>query len=180
MIKKNSLKAFALICIVSYFWIYISQFLYSPEAKVYLLQNAPGHLPEFAFGILLALNPGKRIHFVWVVFSFVIFSLGNFYKPFFPLTFLSITVFMYWVLSKTIPLILNKTKILKPTIIFYGSISMVLFVIHGELRGRFLSIQGETFLTRYFSAILFIIASTALAILGVMMYNWMIKQSKKL
>jgi peptidoglycan/LPS O-acetylase OafA/YrhL len=175
-LKKYNIKAFVLICVVSYIWIYISQYIYSPKADIMLLQNSPGYLPEFTLGILFALNPGKRIHFIWIVLAFVIFSLGNFYKSFFPLTFLSITVVMYWGLSRIMPFILNKTKIIKSVLFYYGSISMILFVIHGELRPRFISICGETFVMRYFSAILFLIAATALSILGAMMYKWMVKR----
>jgi len=177
IIKRFNVKAFVLICMVSYIWIYISQYLYSPEADVWLLQNAPGHLPEFALGVLIALNPGKRMNFIWVLLSFAVFSLGNFYKPFFPLTFLCITVVLYYGLSKIMSLIL-KTHLLKKGLFFYASISMVLFVIHGVLRYPFLPISGDIFWRRYLSAILFLIAATAMAILGNMMYNWMVKKLK--
>jgi peptidoglycan/LPS O-acetylase OafA/YrhL len=175
-IKKYNVKAFIVICLISYIWIYISQYVYAPEANIMLLQNAPGHLPEFALGILLALNPEKKIHFSWVVLSLVIFSLGNFYKLFFPLTFLSITVLLYWGITKIIPFILNKTKKIKNVLFFYGSISMVLFAIHGPLRRQCNAISGDTFWMRYFSAILFLIAATGLAILGNMLYKWMVEK----
>ena len=180
VIKKYNIKAFVFICLGSYLWIYISQYVYAPSGSVYLLQNAPGHLPEFAFGILLALNPGKRIHFSWVVLSLILFSLGNFYKPFFPLTFLSITVVMYWTLTKIIPFILTKTQRLKTVLFYYGSISMIIFVIHGELRPPFLGISGEFWLMRYFCAFLFLLAATALSILGKVLYQWLVNRIERL
>jgi len=176
MIKKYNFKAFILISLVSFVWIYISQFVYSPKTGIMLFQNAPGHLPVFSLGILLALNPSKRIHFIWVLLSSVIFTLGNFYKPFFPLTFLSVTLIIYWVLSKSMPFILDKTRSIKAVLLYYGSISMILFVIHGPLRNPFITISGETFWERLLGGGLFLIAATALSILGEMMYKWLVKK----
>ena len=178
VIKKYNIKAFAVICLISFVWLYISQFVYSPKAGIYLLHNAPGHLPVFALGILFALNPEKRIHFVWVILAFVLFILGNFYKSFFPLTFISVTVLLYCSISKIEPLILNKSKILKPVLLFYGSISMVLFVIHGPLRSQFITISGGTSWGKLIGSVLFLVAVTALSILGEMMYKWMVKKLK--
>ena len=176
MIKKYHIKSFVLICLISYLWIYISQYVYSPEAYILLLQNVPGHLPGFALGILLALNPGKKIHPVWGILSLVIFALGNFYKPFFPLTFLSITVLFYWGFSKISPFVLNKTPKIKTVLCYYGAISMILFAIHGPLRPQFITISGETFYEQLFAATLFLLAATVLSILGNMLYKWLVKR----
>jgi len=177
-IKKYNTHAFIIITIISIVWIYISQYLYSPEAGIYLLQNAPGQLPVFALGILFALNPGKRIHFMWGVLSLVFFALGNFFKPFFPLTFISVTVLLFWCISKMEYFILNKSKILKTVLFYYGSISMMLFVIHGPLRVQFITISGDTFWGRLLGAVFFLIAVTALSILGKMLYKWLIEKTK--
>jgi len=176
MIKKYGVKAFIVTCLISYVWIYISQYLYQPKAYILLLQNAPGQLPVFAFGILIALSPGKRIHYFWGILSLVIFSLGNYYKLFFPLTFLSITVLFFWGFSKVSPFLLNRPKISKTILLFYGSVSMVLFVIHGPLRPPFIAVSGETFWGRLLGATLFLLAATALSILGNMMYKWLVKR----
>lgn len=173
-IKKYRLKAFISICIFSYTWMFLSFFVYKPETTILLLQNAPGHLPEFALGILLVHNYGKKINPIWFVLSLVVFVLGNFYKPFFPFTFLSITMLFYWFISNISKFIQNKTKFLKKTLYFYGSISMILFVIHGSLRPSFINISGETFYGRIFGAILFLIAATGLSILGNILYKWLV------
>jgi len=176
LIKKHNVMAFTLICLLSYIWIYITQYVYSPKADIMLFQNAPGHLPEFALGILFALNPKKRIHFIWGLLALVIFSLGNFYQPFFPLTFLSVTILFWFGIEKAIPFILNKTKVLKTILLYYDSISMILFVIHGPLRNPFISASSSTFYGQIFAAFLFLIVATALSILGKMLYQWMVNK----
>jgi len=175
MIKKYHVKAFITICFISYVWIYISQYVYQPKANIILFQHAPGHLPEFALGILFAVNPNKKIHSVWGVLALAIFVLGNFYKLFFPFTFLSITVLLYWAISNISPLILGKTQKLKAVLFYYGSLSMMLFVIHGPLRNPFIAISETTFYGRLFGAALFLIAATAFSITGNILYKWLIK-----
>jgi len=157
MIKKYRIKAFLVICLISYVWIYISQYVYQPKAYILLFQNAPGHLPVFALGILLALNPGIKIHYFWGILALIIFSLGNYYKLFFPLTFLSVTILLIFGFSKFMPFLLNKTKRTKAVLTFYGSISMVIFAIHGPLRFPFVNISGNNFGQRLFSALLFLL-----------------------
>lgn len=176
LIKKYDVKAFLGICLFSYLCIYISQYLFSLEAEVYLLANSPGHLPEFAFGILIALNTGKKIHPSWFFTACVVFVLGNFYKLFFPLTFLSITVMFYWFGSKTLPKLVEKKSFFKKTILFYGSVSMILFAIHGFFRPPFITICGDIFWKRLLGAALFLIAVTALSILGNMLYRWLVRK----
>lgn len=180
MIKKYNTTAFVVICSISYSLMYISQYFYHPNTSIMLFQNALGHLPEFSFGILLALNPGKKINTFWGILSLIIFSLGNFYNAFFPFTFLSITVLFYWGLSKVSPFILNKTKKLKTILFYYGSISMILFVIHGPLRNPFIAISGETFWGRLLGATLFLLAVTSLSILGNVLYKWLVNRFQSL
>jgi len=177
-IKKYNLKAFVVITIFSIVWLYIPQYIYSPKAEIYLLQNAPGQLPVFALGIFFALNPGKRIHFIWGVLALIFFTLGNFLKPFFPLTFISVTVLFFWCISKMEYFVLNKSKILKTVLFYYGSISMILFVIHGPLRRPFITISGDTFWGKLLGAALFLLAVTALSILGKMLYKWLVEKTK--
>lgn len=176
LFKRYRVKAFILICILCYTWIYISQYVYHPAADVYLLQNAPGHLPEFCFGILIALEKGKKIHPAWFIISLIVFVLGNFYRPFFPLTFLSATVVLYWLGSKTSPYIAKKDSFIKRGVLFFGSISMILFAIHGPFRVPFISISGDIFWKRLIGAALFVITVTSLSIPGNMLYKWLIKK----
>ena len=176
VIKKYRIKAFIVICIFSYTWIFISQYIYQPQANILLLQHAPGHLPELAFGILIALSPGKKIHNIWLLLSFAVFIIGCFFKPFYPFTFLTVIVTLYWVFSKIIPYILNKTKLLKDVLLYFGSISMILFAIHGPLRFRFFAISGDTFYSKLFAFVLFVITVTVVSILGNMLYKWLLKR----
>ena len=178
MVKKYRIKAFLVICLISYVWIYISQYGYQPKANILLLQNAPGHLPIFALGILLSMNPGIKIHYFWGILALVVFSLGNYYKLFFPLTFLSVTILFIFGFSKFIPFLLNKAKRTTAVLTFYGSISMILFAIHGPLRQPFITITDNTFYGKLFAALLFFLAATALSILGNMLYKWLIKKCK--
>jgi peptidoglycan/LPS O-acetylase OafA/YrhL len=91
LIKKYSWKAFILVLILSYGLIYISLFVYQPNNSVTFMQNAPGHLPEFALGVFFALNKDKKINPLFIIAALVLFVSGNFFEVCFPFTFLSLT-----------------------------------------------------------------------------------------
>ncbi|MDR2972241.1 MAG: acyltransferase [Bacteroidales bacterium] len=176
IIKKYRIKAFVLICFISYVWIYISQYVYQPQAYILLLQHAPGHLPELAFGILIAISPSKKLPNVWVLLSLAVFITGCFFKFLYPFTFLSAVVFAFWILSKIFPFIINKAKRLKAILLHIGAISMILFAIHGPLRRLFIAVSGETFYGRLLALVLLIFTATALSIIGNKLYKWLIKR----
>ena len=131
--KRFGWKAFLSICLISYAIIYIYKFQLGLFDGEMIMMNMPGHLPEFCLGILLATNKQPKISIIWLFAAIALFVLGNFYKYFYPLTFLAvtiITIFTYQGL-KAIPI---RKRILKKTLVHFGGISMAIFAVHGALR----------------------------------------------
>lgn len=180
MLQKYRWKAFSIIAALCYIFIYAD--VYNPNDYnhlIYVLQNAPGHLPEFMLGIMLALMKDEKVPFLLfislTVSALTFFVLGNFYKAFFPLTFISVSFLLYCIGILLNPLI-NKVKWLNNGIAFVGGVSMVIFVINGFLRMPFVtfSYSPDTPLNRYYSALLFILTVIALASVGKPIYQWMV------
>lgn len=136
LIRKYNIKAFIGICLFSYIWIFLSQYQFQNIKDVYLLQNFPGHLPEFCFGMLIAFNKDREINNIFFFAALVVFCLGNYFKIFFPFTFLAITVIMVFAYQFLKNIKINKSM-LKNLLIYFGNISMTLFAIHGFLRWPF-------------------------------------------
>jgi peptidoglycan/LPS O-acetylase OafA/YrhL len=143
-IKKWGWKAFAAVCIFSYALIYV----FSDGLNLYhgtvLMKNAPGHLPEFCLGILLACSENKKIHWSWLVLAVILFVWGNFTPGFYPFTFLSLCVITVFVTQSW----KSKSKRWKKAFRFpfsvfhyFGGISMALFVVHGMFRKPVLSLE---------------------------------------
>ena len=131
-IGKWGWKAFAVICVVSYAMIFLLRSV-CLQHNVSIMMNAPGHLPEFCLGILLAYNKDKKINILWLFLAVAVFCLGNLYEVFYPFTFLSLTVvavFAYQGL-KSIPV---KKTILSCPLVYFGGISMALFATHAVFR----------------------------------------------
>ncbi|MBQ1732728.1 MAG: acyltransferase, partial [Bacteroidales bacterium] len=131
--KRFGWKAFLSICLISYAIIYIYKFQLGLFDGEMIMMNMPGHLPEFCLGILLATSKQPKISIIWLFAAIALFVLGNFYKYFYPLTFLAvtiITIFTYQGL-KAIPI---RKRILKKTLVHFGGISMAIFAVHGALR----------------------------------------------
>lgn len=124
LIRKYNLKALILLCLFSYTCIYLSQYVVNINKNVYLLQNAPGHIPEFALGIWFALNKDRKVNNIFGFLAVIVFILGNFYKMFFPFTFLSFTFMMVWLFNSALKNE-NRNGVVKRLFIYYGSISMV-------------------------------------------------------
>lgn len=173
LIKRFDFKALIIICLASYTWIFISQYFFYDIHEVYLLQNFPGHLPEFCLGIFLAFKKNIKINNVIFFIALVVFSLGNYFKFFFPFTFLSVTIisiFIYQFL-KNIPI--NK-KILRLFLVNLGNVSMSLFVIHGFMRTPFLKLATtsmNTALGHICSALLFFVTAYFVSFAATHLYN---------
>lgn len=173
LLKKYNIKAFLVICIFSYAWIYISQYQFSSIYDVSLLQNAPGHLPEFCFGMLLAFNKDLKINNSLFFIALTIFCLGNFYKIFFPLTFLSITIICIFAYQffKNIPI---RKTLIKNFFIHFGNISLTLFAIHGFLRQPFVALASNHLNTasgQVFAAFLFMVTAYLMSYAGLHLYE---------
>lgn len=172
-IKKYNLKAFIVICIFSYTWIYISQYQFNNIYGISFLQNAPGHLPEFCLGMLLAFNKDLKINNISFFIALTVFCLGNFYKLFFPFTFLTITIIIIFAYQffKNIPI---KKTLTKRFLIHFGNISLTLFAIHGFLRQPFLALANNTLNTplgQIFAAFLFMATSYLMSYAGLHLYE---------
>lgn len=129
ILKKWGWKGFFAVLAVSYSIIFI---LYNPllQHDVYILANAPGHIPEFTLGIALALFPEFKLKSLGVLLSITILVLGNFYFPVFPFTFIAATYLLLWCTLKVI----KKETLISKFVVFYGELSMFLFAIHGFFR----------------------------------------------
>ena len=170
-IQKWNLAALGIIAIVSYTWIFISQYFAQSLWEVPLMENAPGHIVEFSFGIWFALNKDKKLSWIFFVIAVALFCLGNFHKCFYPFTFISIVVIFIFVFRKI-------TSISLPLIGKFfgwlGSISMVLFATHSLFREPFLQV-GNNFnnaLGHLFSGLLFFIFVLGIAVLAKIIYDW--------
>lgn len=175
MMKKYKMKAFAAICVISYIWIFISQYKFQ-DIDVFLLQNFPGHLPEFCLGMLLALNKDLKINNIFFIVALTLFCLGNFYKIFFPFTFLSITVVFVFAYQcmKNIPI---RKRRLKEFLIHMGNISMSLFAIHGFLRAPFIELAYKnlnTPLGHIYAALLFFLSAYLLSFAATQLYEFLL------
>lgn len=116
LIRKYNLKALILLCLFSYTCIYLSQYVVNINKNVYLLQNAPGHIPEFALGIWFALNKDRKVNNIFGFLAVIVFVLGNFYKMFFPFTFLSFTFMMVWLFNSALKM---KTEMVLSSVCSY-------------------------------------------------------------
>jgi peptidoglycan/LPS O-acetylase OafA/YrhL len=128
VIKRWEWKGFLLTLVLSYLLIYC---LYTPliQNNIFIMANAPGHIPEFALGIFLALKPKLTIKIWYLPLLLLIFILGNFSFSFFPFTFITITY-----LSIIILYLFREEHKYFTVIKFYGKISMYLFAVHGFFR----------------------------------------------
>ena len=123
--------------VISYLWILTALFFYDHDAgNMLTMQNAPGHLPEYCFGIWLALAP-RKISNYWTLPALAVFVLGNFYQLFYPFTFLAASIIIV-ICHNNINKPLANHKALKMPLVFLGSISMFLFAIHGFMRQPFI------------------------------------------
>ena len=134
-------KVFVAVCVVSYAMIFLFREVFNLYHGSILMQNAPGHLPEFCLGILLAFSKDKKIHWGWLVLAVAVFCLGNVYSWAYPFTFLAVavmTVFAYQGL-KSLPF---KKRWIGEVLSYFGGISMLLFAVHGLFRVPFLNLAA--------------------------------------
>lgn len=178
-IKKYGIKSFIVISLISYLTIYASLFMFKMPENIYVFQNAIGHFPEFCFGIIIAQSNQLRGNIWMFLVSIIIFTLGNFYIGFYPLTFLSvsyISVFMFiYFISCKFPLIP-----IKKLLLVFGQYSMVLFAIHGMFRWQYVVIaeKYQNPAMTLLLAILFLIEMMILAISAQKIYDWCLKTLK--
>lgn len=173
IIRKYKTKAFLLICLLSYTWIFIAQYQFKDIYEVYLLQNFPGHIPEFCLGILLAFNKDIKVSNIIFCLALTVFLLGNLFQFFFPFTFLAVTVIFIFAYQfiKNVPI---KKSLTKRFLIHFGEISMSLFAVHGFMRTPFISIAEKSLNTAWghiYAAFLFLVTVYLLSFAATRLYE---------
>ena len=128
-IGKWRLKAFVVLCVISYALIFLFKYVLTLNNGEIIMQNAPGHLPEFCLGILLAIGKDKKIGVSWLLVAITVFCLGNFYAVFYPFTFLALTLIMVFAYQGLKSVFVKKTLISRG-FAYFGEISMALFAVH--------------------------------------------------
>lgn len=99
-----------------------------------------GHLPEFCLGIYLAKSDdeGLRIPSLLVVGAFAIYFLGNIFEIFWYATHINFLILLLAIFSYFIENIKNY-NLPRKVILFFGSISIHLFLVNGFLRQPFIT-----------------------------------------
>lgn len=123
-----------------------------------------------------------KINNILFFIALSIFCLGNFYKFFFPFTFLSITVIVIFSYQyfKNIPI---RKSLLKHFLIHLGNVSMTLFVIHGFLRQPFISLAYNSLNTEWghlFAAFLFFVTTYFLSFAALRLYELLLSLFDKI
>ncbi len=180
-IQRFGLKALFTIALVAYVWIYVSQNYFRVLWSLPLLQNAPGHMLEFSFGIWFALNKDKNLHWIWCLLAFVLFVLGNIYPLFFPATFISITI-IFLFLFPAIKFLFTRIPLCSRFFTYLGGISMLLFATHAIFREPFVTL-GNHLDKAYWGLLLaaiFMTVSIGVALASQGVYVWLCRGFEKI
>ena len=99
-----------------------------------------GHLPEFCIGMFLARNDETelRIPLFILLIALITYTLGNIFELFWYVNHLSFLVLLLGIFNFIIPII-NKGYYRKKFFMFFGTISMSLFLVNGFLRKPFVT-----------------------------------------
>ena len=174
LIQKYGFKAFAIICLISYSIIYSCIYTDILPEGILIMQNFPGHLPEFALGIYIATSKNKCYNWIAFILAIIAFCAGNFYKAAYPLTFISITyitIFLYMLATKR-----GHINAFSKILIYIGNLSMVIFATHSQLRWPFVSIITKVNNPWYTLMLLafFIITAIIIALGAKVLYQWLV------
>ena len=101
-----------------------------------------GQIPIFSLGIYFAARSEIKISVVILLVALVVFSFGNINQYVWYFSFMAVTILLLAIIILLIPLI-ARFKRLQSFIVFTGSISLFLFVIHGSLRSPFVAIAEK-------------------------------------
>ncbi len=105
---------------------------------IYLSATILGHLPEIALGMHLARQTKPvRMGGSWLLASIAVFILGNLYEPWWHLNHISALIILLWCLIRVGPCISASSRC-RNILLFYGRISMCLFLVNGFCRDPFL------------------------------------------
>lgn len=179
--KKWGWKAFWIVMAISYGLIFLfCEYIHLYQGEL-LMQNAPGHLPEFCFGMMLAFSKDKNLHWGWLLLALLLFVWGNFAPGFYPFTFLSVCViaaFAYQGL-KSLPF---KKRWLSRPLAYFGSVSMTLFAVHGFFRTPVLkwAYTLTTPLGHLWSGLVFLLMVWGVALAAKPLYDFMVAQLNRI
>lgn len=123
-------KYFMTSILISYLLIYIL-FPITEKYNIPLFGNFVGHLPEFLFGIYVAISSKFRLSITIVILALCLFILSNIYNEFFPLSFLSITLLL---LAIYYPIYSRLNRPFSKLLLFIGNVSPFMFIINGPIR----------------------------------------------
>lgn len=179
--QKWQWKAFVTVCVVSYGMIFLFRYGLTLYGGSIVMMNAPGHMPEFCLGMMLALRKDQKIGWGWLLLAIVIFCLGNVYALFYPFTFLAVSVIFLFVYQglKRWPV---KKHWLSGPLAYFGGISMTLFAVHGFFRTPVLkfaqTLSGPW--GRFCSGLIFLLIVWAVAIAAKVFYDFLCRQLDKI
>lgn len=180
IIKRFRIWGLVAICGFSYLCTFsVAYFWHLPDG-VDWMANSIAHLPEFAFGIYIALNAGKKIHPTVFIAAFVIFALGNFSKDFYYFSFLAITILLYGLIVLISDKLLVKTKYINNVLQNIGRVSMSIFLVHGMFRWFFICALSDSWWEKLIGVVLFFIASYGVAMIAETFYKWQLKAIGKI
>lgn len=98
-----------------------------------------GQIPVFALGIYFAARSEVRIPLWAFLAALLVFAAANFYEAAYYFSFIAVSVLLLSVMIWIIPFI-ERFKKVSDFLVFTGSISLFLFVIHGALRPPFVNL----------------------------------------
>jgi peptidoglycan/LPS O-acetylase OafA/YrhL len=126
-----------------------------------------GHLPEFCLGIYIAKNDyaGLRVSKVMLFFALIVFILGNIYQIFWYFNHISFLIIFLSILNYFIKKI-KENRIVQPFLLFFGALSMPLFLVNGFLREPYISwaIRYNNWLLTIVLCLLFLMISVVVAL----------------
>lgn len=124
-----------------------------------------GHLPEFCLGIYFARQDKTEFSLsnVYFFIALIVFILGNIYAVFWPFTHLSFLVILVFIFN-IMRDVIKSESMLRKVFLFFGAISMPLFLVNGFLREPFTSLaHGYNY---WLTTLIFCLCSLCLSILA--------------
>ncbi len=141
-IVKKIGSAWWLIVVIAYIFIYAA-LPFSEAAGFPIFANAPGHLPEFIFGIALAMYPAVRVRWWHALVGLIVFCLSITNSWTFPLTFLSSSIVILFCCRHFLRLTENCRRC-QASLLFFGNASMFMFIVNAQVRNITLRLYENT------------------------------------